>query len=209
MSPDRRQQPRRMSDIWQVALVQVLGERVLSAPRNLLELAGRMGIVLITSIIFCAGIIYWRHPEIINRSLYRENPIELQLKRLPKKTKDLLFAYTKTVYDDSEAEWGAVFEWRTLKDVQPILTYGNIPSEYKTWHTLPQDWKEAMPDLIYENCHKADILKEDNGRVLICPILGDEDIWGFIVLYNVTREKALEVAPELKSLASRWSDYLY
>lgn len=205
MSSDRRQTPRRASDIWQVALVQVLGERVLSAPANILELLGRMGITLIISTIFCAGLLYWKYPELINRSLYKENPIEFQLRRLPENKKQILNDSVKHLYKKSEADWVAVFDWRTLKEVNPIITYGSVPSAYKMLHFLPQEWKRAMPDLIYEACS----IWTQQKHVAICPILGDEDIWGFIVVYGFKEAKLQEILLELRFVASRWSDYLY
>lgn len=187
-----------------------LSEHIFSDPETRLGVASRGVVVLAVSLAIATGLLYWRHPEVFSGSYYHESPIELQLRRLPEHQRQQLLSYTTQLHERSGADWTAVFDWRTLKDVRIILSHGNVPSQLLGWHSLPQNFQPALSEAIYERCFSGHLPNfPDSEHTVVCPILGDEDAWGYIVIHSSSNMSDSEVMIRLRVLASRWSDYLY
>lgn len=204
---EKPQTPREISDVWQVAVVQIVSDYLFGAPKSWLDLVAKIGFVCASSVVVLLGFLYWRHPDIVEYSVYRENPIELRLRGISAEKKTMLDLYTKHVYDNSGAQWLALFDWRNLKDIEVMVAHGDLPENLKGMRTLPREWSKVMPDVIYEQCYPSTDKASD--ITVVCPILGDEDVWGLLVLYGVPESKFLVARDELRLLASRWSDVLY
>ena len=198
------------ADNWKSALVGELSEHIFSDPETRLGVVSRGVVVFAVSLAIATGLLYWRHPEVFSGSYYHESPIELQLERLPEHQRRHLLSYTTQLHEQSGAEWTAVFDWRTLKDVQIVISHGNVPSQLLGWHSLPQNFQPALSEAIYERCFGGHLPNfPASEHTVVCPILGDEDVWGYIVIHSPSKMSDSEVMIRLRALASRWSDYLY
>ena len=187
-----------------------LSDHLFSDPKTRLGVASRGVVVFAVSLAIATGLLYWRHPEVFSGSYYHESPIELQLERLPEHQRQHLLSYTTQLHEQSGATWTAVFDWRTLKDVQMIVSHGNVPSQFLGWHSLPQSFQPALAEAIYERCSSGHLPSfPDSEHTIVCPILGDEDVWGYIVIHSPSKITEQEAVLRLRVLASRWSDYLY
>ena len=162
------------------------------------------------SLAAATGLLYWRHPEIFSSSYYHEAPMEIQLSRLSKHQRQNLLSYTSQLHEQSGAKWTAVFDWRTLKDVKTVVIHGNIPNELTSWHSLPHNFQSALSEAIYERCFSGHLPGfPENQHTVVCPVLGDEDVWGYVVIHSPASMSPNDVMIRLRILASRWSDYLY
>lgn len=197
-------------DNWRSTLVSELSDHIFSDPETRLGVVSRGVVVFAVSLAMATGLLYWRHPEVFSGSYYHESPIELQLERLPGHQRRQLLSYTTQLHERSGATWTAVFDWRTLKDVKPVVVHGSIPSELSSWHSLPQNFQPALAEAIYERCFNGHLPgSPESHHTIACPILGDEDVWGYIVVHLPRNMSDNEVLVRLRALASRWSDYLY
>ena len=197
-------------DYWKSTLVEELSDHVFTEPTTRLGVVTRGLVALSISLGMAVGLMYWRHPELFSNAYYHENPVEVQLDKIPTHQRELLESYTKHLHESSRAAWTAVYDWRTLKDVKLIKSYGTVPERFTGWHSLPQEFSLAISQLVYERCFSGDLGElGGQGETIVCPILGNEDVWGYIVIHSPTKTTPEEIKNRLRVLASRWSDYLY